>query len=189
MVPERLQLFESNPIIAAVKDEGQLERALASDCGILFFLFGSICTIRPLVERAKAAGKLVFVHLDLTQGLSSKDVAADFVKEYTGADGVISTRPFLLRRAKTLGLITVLRIFLVDSLSLANLDKQVESCDPDLVEIMPGVMPKVVRRVCAQTPVPVISGGMVSDREDAITALSAGAICVSTSCEALWQEL
>lgn len=189
MTPEHIQLFESNPIIAAVKDEEQLERAAASDCGILFFLFGNICTIPSLVERAKAAGKLAFVHLDLTQGLSGKDVAADFVREYTKADGVISTRPFLLRRAKALGLITVLRVFLVDSLSLANLDKQVESCGPDLVEIMPGVMPKVVRRVCAGAAVPVISGGMVSDREDAITALSAGAICVSTSCEALWREL
>ena len=85
-----LQLFESNPIIAAVKDEEQLEHALASDCDILFFLFGSICTIPGLVARAKEAGKLAFVHLDLTQGLSGKEVAADFIQAYTRADGVIS---------------------------------------------------------------------------------------------------
>ena len=36
MKPE-LQLFESNPIIAAVKDGAQLEKALSSDCDILFF--------------------------------------------------------------------------------------------------------------------------------------------------------
>lgn len=186
---DRLHLFEANPIIAAVKDEEQLEQALASECEILFFLFGNICTIRPLVDRAKKAGKLAFVHLDLTQGLSGKDVAADYVKEYAQADGVISTRPFLLRRAKALGLLTVLRIFLVDSLSLANLEKQIEACGPDLVEVMPGVMPKVIRRVCAQTEVPVIAGGMVSDKEDAIAALSAGAMCVSTTCQDLWQEL
>lgn len=185
---EKLHLFEENPIIAAMKDEEQLELAVASDCGILFFLFGNICTIPSLVEQAKAAGKLVFVHLDLTQGLSSKDVAADFVKEYTRADGVISTRPFLLRRAKALGLLTVLRIFLVDSLSLANLEKQIEACDPDLVEIMPGVMPKAIRRVCGQIDLPVIAGGMIADREDAIAALSAGALCVSTSCTGLWKE-
>ena len=85
-----LQLFESNPIIAAVKDEEQLEHALASDCDILFFLFGSICNIRELVDRAKTRGKLAFVHLDLTQGLSGKEVAADFIQAYTRADGVIS---------------------------------------------------------------------------------------------------
>ena len=75
-----LHLFETNPIIAAVKDERQLERTFALENDILFFLFGNICTIGTLVRRAKEAGKLAFVHLDLTQGLSSKDVAADFVK-------------------------------------------------------------------------------------------------------------
>ena len=188
MKPE-LQLFESNPIIAAVKDGAQLEKALSSDCDILFFLFGSICTIPGLVARAKEAGKLAFVHLDLTQGLSGKEVAADFIQAYTRDDGVISTRPLQLRRAKAIGLLTVLRVFLVDSLSLANLKKQIDACDADLLEIMPGVMPKMIRRVCEMTGVPVITGGLISDKEDVISALSAGAQCISTTCEALWRDL
>lgn len=186
---EKLSMFEVNPVIAAVKDEGQLERALASDCGILFFLFGSICSIPALVERARAAGKLAFVHLDLTQGLSSKEVSADFVRDYVHADGVISTRPALLRRARAIGLLTVLRVFLVDSLSLANLTKQIDACSPDLLELMPGVMPKIIRQVCRTTRVPVITGGLVSDKEDVFSALSAGAQCVSTTCEALWRDV
>lgn len=181
-----LQIFESNPIIAAVKDEQQLEKALSSNCDILFFLFGSICNIGQLVERAKRAGKLAFVHLDLTQGLSGKEIAADFIKEYTQADGVISTRPALLRYAKGLGLITVLRFFLVDSLSLAGLKKQIDSCEADFVEIMPGLMPKMIARVCEITSVPVITGGLISDKEDVISALSSGAQCISTTCEKLW---
>ena len=184
-----LQLFESNPIIAAVKDEEQREHARASDCDILFFLFGSICNIRELVDRAKTRGKLAFVHLDLTQGLGGKEIAADFIREYTRADGVISTRPPLLRRAKAIGLLTVLRIFLVDSLSFTNLEKQIDACGADLVEIMPGVMPKMIRRVCAATSIPVITGGLISDKEDVINALSAGAQCISTTCEALWGDL
>ena len=187
MKPE-LHLFEVNPIIAAVKDETQLETALASSCEILFFLFGSVCSIPALVEQAKAAGKLAFVHLDLTQGLSNKEVAADFVKEFVHADGVISTRPLQLRRAKAIGLLTVLRVFLVDSLSLANLQKQIDACGADLVEIMPGMMPKIIRKVCAATPVPIITGGLVSDKEDVFAALSAGAQCVSTTCEKLWLD-
>ncbi|MEA4932884.1 MAG: glycerol-3-phosphate responsive antiterminator [Lawsonibacter sp.] len=187
MKPE-LQLFERNPIIMAVKDENQLEKAIASDCDILFFLFGNICNIRGLVERARQAGKLTFIHLDLTHGLSSKEIAADFAKEFIGADGVISTRPPHLRRAKAIGLLTVLRVFLVDSLSLANLDKQIDSCDPDLIEILPGVMPKIIHRVSNITKVPVITGGLIFDKEDIISALSAGAQCISTTCERLWYD-
>jgi glycerol uptake operon antiterminator len=184
----KLQLFERNPVIAAVKDEGQLERALTSDCDILFFLFGNICSIGGLVERAKQAKKLVFVHLELTQGLSGKEVSADFVKNFVHADGVISTRPPLLRYAKSIGLLTVLRVFLVDSISLDNLKKQIDACGADLLELMPGVMPKVIRRVCEITQVPIITGGLISDKEDVFGALSAGAQCVSTSCETLWYD-
>ena len=38
---KRLQFFETEPIIAAVKTEEQLERALTSGSNIIFFLFGS----------------------------------------------------------------------------------------------------------------------------------------------------
>lgn len=45
----RLDFFENEPIIAAVKSEEQLQRAIASDCNIIFFLFGNICNISSLV--------------------------------------------------------------------------------------------------------------------------------------------
>lgn len=184
----KLQLFELNPVIAAVKDEQQLEKAINSNCDIIFFLFGNVCNIGELVSRAKATGKLAFVHLDLTQGLSGKEIAADFVKQFTEADGVISTRPALIKYAKNLGLITVFRFFLVDSLSLSGLKKQIDSCGADFVDIMPGVMPKVIKKVCEITSVPVITGGLISDKEDVISALSAGAQCISTTCEKLWAD-
>ena len=185
----KLQLFELNPVIAAVKDEQQLEKAINSNCDIIFFLFGNVCNIGELVSRAKSEGKLAFVHLDLTQGLSGKEIAADFVKQFTEADGVISTRPALIKYAKNLGLITVFRFFLVDSLSLSGLKKQIDSCGADFVDIMPGVMPKVIKKVCEITSVPVITGGLIADKEDVISALSAGAQCISTTCEKLWRDL
>ena len=184
----KLQLFELNPVIAAVKDEQQLEKAINSNCDIIFFLFGNVCNIGELVSRAKSAGKLAFVHLDLTQGLSGKEIAADFVKQFTEADGVISTRPVLIKYAKNLGLITVFRFFLVDSLSLSGLKKQIDSCGADFVDIMPGVMPKVIKKVCEIASVPVITGGLIADKEDVISALSAGAQCISTTCEKLWAD-
>lgn len=183
-----LSAFERNPIIAAVKDEEQLQRALESDCEIIFLLCGTICNIAGYVQAIHDAGKLALVHLDLVHGLSGKDVAVDFIKFQARADGVISTRPTLLRYAKSLGLITVLRLFLVDSMSLDNLDKQLEASGAAMVEIMPGLMPKIIRQVCRRVRVPVITGGLVVDKEDVFAALSAGAMCVSTTREELWQD-
>lgn len=184
----KFEIFQSNPIIAAVKNEEQLDRALQTDCAVIFFLFGTICSIPALVKKAKEGGKLAFVHLDLTTGLAGKEIAADYVSEYTLADGVISTRPQLIKYAKNLGLMTVLRVFLIDSLALDNVRKQQTSSGSDIVEIMPGIMPKIIKEVSETINVPIIAGGLIRDKEDVINALSAGATCISTTCESAWRD-
>ncbi len=184
-----LTLFETNPIIASVKNDEQLARALHSECGIIFFLYGNICNISQLVERVKDAGKHAFIHLDLMTGLAGKEIAADFVKKFTRADGVISTKPPILKHAKELGLITILRLFILDSIALDNIGKQRASCDPDLMEIMPGLMPKIIYLINSRYRTPVIAGGLIRDKDDIVSALSAGALCISTTYEPAWKQL
>lgn len=182
-------LFEDNPIIASVKNDEQLERALHSKCNIIFFLYGNICSIAKLVERVKDCGKYAFVHLDLMTGLAGKEIAADFIKQQTQADGVISTKPPLLKHAKELGLITILRLFILDSIALDNIGKQRAACDPDLMEIMPGLMPKIIYLINSRYRTPVIAGGLIRDKDDIVNALSAGALCISTTYEPAWNQL
>ena len=179
-----LELLQDTPVIAAVKNDEGLEQALESGCGVLFFLYGTILTIPALVQRAKDAGKTVFVHVDLVEGLNSRDIAADFLSASTAADGVISTRPNLIRRAKELNLITIQRFFLLDSLSFETILRQ--SSHADAVDILPGTMPKVIERLTAQLRLPLIASGLISDKQDIIAALSAGAVAVSTTSTRLW---
>jgi glycerol-3-phosphate responsive antiterminator len=47
-------------------------------------------------------------------------------------------------------------------------------------------MPKVIKRICSQTLVPVIAGGLIADKEDVMAALSAGAVSISTTNQAVW---
>lgn len=77
------EALEDSPIIAAVKDDEGLSRCLTSDSRIIFILYGDIVTISDIVETVKSAGKLAIVHLDLINGLSSKEVAVDFLQKYT----------------------------------------------------------------------------------------------------------
>ena len=49
--------IEINPVIAAVKDDDGLSRALTEDVEIIFVLYGDICTIPKIVDRIKAADK------------------------------------------------------------------------------------------------------------------------------------
>lgn len=175
------------PVIAAVKNEAQLARALTSECEVVFLLFGDILNIASLTERICAAGKFPVVHLDLINGLSPREIAVDFLAKTTCAGGIISTRPMLIRRAKELGLFSVLRVFVIDSMALENLSRERMNAEPDVLEILPGVMPDVLRRICTQTNLPVVAGGLLSRKKDVIAALDAGAIAVSTTDETLWE--
>ena len=178
--------LEESPIIAAVKDEAQLRRALESPCGIVFLLFGDVCSLPGLVAQVRESGRLAIVHLDLVAGLSQKSIAVDFVRQ-AGADGVITTRALLARRARELGLIKVLRIFAIDSMAIQNLRREQLQVQPDLIELMQGIIPKVIARVGAETDVPIIAGGLITDKSDVLAALSAGAVGISTSREELWR--
>lgn len=59
-------------------------------------------------------------------------------------------------------------------------------CGADVIEILPGTLCKVLRRLSRELPVPLIAGGLLSDKADVLAALGAGALCVSASDESLW---
>lgn len=178
---------ENSPVIAAVKDmEGLKKCCELEEVQVVFILFGDICTIADIVKKVKAAGKIAMVHMDLIVGLSSKEVVVDFIKNNTGADGIITTKPALVKRAKELHLFTVLRYFLIDSMALQNIRQQPHTLKPDFIEVLPGVMPKLIKEVCKTTRIPVIAGGLISDKEAVMGALSAGAIAVSTTNQDVW---
>lgn len=181
-------LIEANPVIAAIKDDAGLEASCSCrDIRVVFILYGDICNIGQIVERVKAAGKTAIVHVDLIGGLSGKEVAVDFIRQSTQADGIISTKPPLIKRAKKLNLFTVLRIFVLDSLAFENIQTQMSVSKPDVIEILPGLMPKIITKVSRMIRVPVIAGGLISEKEDVMAALSAGAISVSTTNPRVWE--
>ena len=177
-------VLQDSPVIAAVKNDAGLARALESECAVIFFLYGTILNIPQLVRKAKEKNKLAFVHADLIEGMSGKDISADFLARNTTADGIISTRPNLIRRARELGLITIQRFFLLDSMSFENVLRQ--SSNADVVDILPGTMPQIIRRLTEKMPQTLIASGLLQDKSDVMAALSAGAIAISTTDEALW---
>jgi len=185
---EKLQRFleavQDAPVIAAVKNDEGLERAIASDSTVVFLLYGTILNVEELVQRTKAAGKMAFIHIDLIEGISAKDIAAEFIASRTEADGIISTHSNLIRRARELELLTVQRFFMLDSLSYANVLRQ--SSNADVVDILPGAITSVIRHLVQAVRQPLIASGLLLDKSDVVAALSAGAMGVSTTSEKLW---
>ena len=181
-----LQRLEARPVIAAVRDPKDLETAVRSRAAAVFLLGGSLMTLPGSVERAKASGKYVFVHLDLCDGLGKDAAAVDWIALAVRPDGLISTRPQPLRRASELGMITIQRLFLMDSPSFEHGKRLLRNTPPDMAEVLPGIAPKAVRQLCAALDKPVIAGGMISEKSEILDALQAGALAVSVSDSRLW---
>ena len=191
MNQEFYDAVEANPVIAAVKNDAGLQAAVEmEEIQMIFVLYGDVCTIPAILERIKAAGKKAMVHIDLIAGLSAKEISVEFIARQTRADGIITTKPALVRRAKELGIFAVLRFFVIDSLALKNIENLEMQCGtsrPDFIEVLPGVMPKVLGRIAKVSRIPMIAGGLITEKEDVIAALSVGAIAVSSTNQDVWK--
>jgi len=174
-------LLRDTRVIPAVKSMEEIGRIINSHEKPVFVLFGDILTIPDIVAGLKNAGKIVMVHLDLIDGLNSREVAVDFLAENTHVDGILSTKANLVKYAKSRGLLAIQRFFVLDSIALLNIEKQLPLDYADAIEILPGLMPKVIRRLAMLTNKPIIAGGLISDKEDVQSALDAGAAAVSTT--------
>lgn len=183
---EIIENIEENPIIAAVRNENDIDAAVMSQVNTVFLLRADIFNIKELVDRVKACGKSVLIHIDFLEGIGKDHKAIDYVCEVIMPDGIITTKSSHIKYAKEKGIFTIQRFFLVDSLSYRTTISTAQTIQPDMIEIMPGVMPSVLKRITGDINLPVIAGGLIDSKEDIIAALSAGAVGVSTGKIELW---
>ncbi len=179
--------IQNNPIIAAVNDLSKLEAAIQSPNEIIFLLRGNILNLKEIVKRVKDNGMDIYIHLDLMDGFSKDAIALKYIHEHIRPDGIITTKSNLIKLAKDMNIFAIQRLFILDSLSLDTGIKTIRMTKPDAIEILPGVMPKIVKRIIAETSIPVIAGGLIIDKEDVIEIIKAGAIGVSSSNEGVWE--
>lgn len=176
-----------HPVIAAARTEDAVARAAESPVAAVFLLGGSIANLKSMVKRVHDGGKYAFLHIDLAEGLGRDDAAVEWCVRELNVDGLISTRPQLIRKASEIGIITIQRLFLMDSSSFAHGQRLLKNTPPDMAEVLPGIAPKAVRQLCAALNKPVIAGGMITERCEILEALDAGALAVSVSDERLWR--
>jgi glycerol uptake operon antiterminator len=176
-----------NPIIASLRDPEGLDEMLASSTHIAFILNADICTLQPIVQKIQKTGKLVFVHIDLMAGLKKDPSSVQYLATQVCVDGIVSTHASLIAVARKNGLLTVQRIFFLDSASMEQGLKTALQADPDAIEILPGIIiPHVISKIREKTSKPIIAGGLINTHEEIQTILQHGAMGVSTSATRLW---
>lgn len=180
--------FGGQRLLPAVRQPRELERLLKSDAAWLVLLGGRLGLLQPMVKLAADHGKRVLLHADLIDGLKNDEYAAEFLCQQIRPAGLISTRAAVIRKAKQNGVLAIQRLFLIDSGAIDTSVEVAKQAHPDLIEVLPGLLPQWIREVRERTGVPVIAGGLIRTREEVAAALEAGAAAVTTSRPELWAD-
>lgn len=180
-----LHLLRQNPVIAAVKDNASLQLAIDSECQFISVLYGNICTISNIVKKIKNAGKYAFIHVDLLEGASNKEVVIQFLKLVTEADGIISTKASMLKAARAEGFSVFIACLLLIQFRFTTLISKLRNRIRIVLRSC-CCMPKVLGWVTEKIRQPLIAGGLVCDEEDARNAINAGVVALSTTNTGVW---
>lgn len=181
MQSEIISILKENPIVASVRSEEELKYAIKGRAQIIFIIHTDMDNLLSQIKEVKNAGKKVFVHVDLIHGFSSSPIALEYIYKLTKPDGILTTKKSIISKANKLGLFSILRVFALDSPTITSASKLIKEIKPNAVEILPGIAPKAIKLIKANTNVPIISGGMIEYKEEIIECLKNGAIAVSTS--------
>ncbi|MDI3311571.1 MAG: glycerol-3-phosphate responsive antiterminator [Thermoanaerobacterium sp.] len=183
---EFLKRLECSKLIAAVKEEKHIEKAINKNLSGVFLLTGNIGVIKKYVDFFRSNDMFTFVHIEKIEGISFDKEGLEFVANYVKPDGIITTKNSLIKIAKKLNMLTIQRCFMIDTDALKKAIEISKETQPDFIELMPALMPDVIREFTKNANEPVISGGLIKTSEQMINALLNGAIAVSTGTPRLW---
>jgi len=179
--------FQQQKILPAAKSIKDFEMLMDSSYQYIILLDCHVAQLKALIQLANRHGKKVMLHVDLIQGLRNDEHAAEFLCQQIKPAGLISTRTQVVHVAKKKKLIGIQRIFLLDTHALETSYRLLETSRPDYIEVLPGIIPHMIREVHERTGIPVLAGGLIRTPEEAEQALSAGAVAVTTSNRSLWK--
>lgn len=180
-------MLTRNKVIAAVRTKEELIKASFSDVKIIFDLSPNIMSVADNLKVAHDEGKKYFIHIDLAEGIGKDKSGVEFLKKL-GVDGVISTRTAIIKAARELGVFTVQRFFIVDSHSIETTLEAIKLSKPQMIEIMPGSVKKVICRLKESLDIPIIAGGLIESLDEAVEIIKSGAAAVSTGSISLWKN-
>lgn len=182
-----MQKLDLGTMIRALRDTKDVGETLESPVKTVFLLLGDLLTIEDLICRFKKHHKNVFLHLNLIQGISKDAAGLNYLTHRIKPDGIITTQVNLINEIKKKEMIAVQRLFVFDTLSLKSGIKSLKESNADMVEVLPGVIPKIIKAIKKATDKPIIAGGLITSKEEIDNILAAGATAVSVSSQKLWR--
>jgi glycerol uptake operon antiterminator len=177
--------LKRNPVVPAVRGpDSALEAALAGEHAAIFVLGGDLFKVLGRIGSQDRRPQ-IYVNVDLVGGIASDTSGLRFLSRRV--EGIISTHRHVIELAKTSGLITIQRLFAIDSGAVERGLKLIRRAEPQFVEILPALAYcEIAEQYSEVLDLPVLAGGLLKSQKDISTILQAGAVGVSTSHQGLW---
>jgi glycerol uptake operon antiterminator len=173
-------------VIAAISEPDLIDLAIKSKANIAFLLTGDILSIKEYIHRLQQSGMYVFIHMDFIKGISNDQSGIKYIAQEIRPEGIITTKNHLIKVGNEEGLLTIQRIFTIDQSAVDKGIQSIKSCRPDAIEVLPGVIPRVIYEITELTNLPVIAGGLIKEESEIMEALRAGSLATSVSKPYLW---
>lgn len=178
--------ISKNPIIASVYNLDKLDNALDSKCEIIFLLTGNIFNLKEISNRVREKKKGLYIYVDSIDGFSKDTWGLEYIVKNICPDGIITSKHNLIKLSKDMGVFIIQRLFISDSNSLEDALSSIKINRPNVVEILPGIIPDIIKNIVDNTKISLISSGLISDKRDIDLSFKAGAIAISCSKEEVW---
>lgn len=174
-------------IIPSVRNLRYFDDALQTASRIVFLSETHIGILSSLVKKCHNAGKIAFVNIDLIGGISKDQLGVKFLKDIFKVDGIISASSRHLNMAKSEGLYTIQRFFLLDSRAFDSSMDALKLSKIDAVEILPGPMAiTFANEIKVKRDIPLFAGGFIRTIDILHKVAQAGFVGVTTSERHLW---
>lgn len=185
---EGVQIVEKI-IIPSVVDFKFLDKACHTNSPVIFLTKCSIGNLQSVVKKIHEFGKLAFVHLEFVEGFKPDTEGLKLMRNMFKVDGVISTNTRSLLKAKSVGLQTVFRLFLVDSVSYERTIQILKKNKFSGLELLPAIngvaQLDLIEHQISGTP--LIAGGFIRTEQMVENVFSTDFVALDTSSNKLWR--
>lgn len=182
-------MFHKKSVIPSLRNLKNIEKAIKSPSEYILLSEVNIGNLKEISAICRKAKKKVLVSVDVLGGFKGDKIGVKLLKNLFQIDGVVSTNVQVLRMAKQEGLLTVYRLFMIDSRSLTRAAQILKQGDFDCVEVLPGeyAYQKVdIIKKHLSSDVQLIASGFIETQEIADKILSKDFIAVTSSQTKLW---
>lgn len=147
-----------------------------------------INVLEDLIMKLHARQKKAIIHMDLIHGLSTDEAGAQYACQKLHCDGIISTKAKVIETAKKNNTLAIMRLFMIDSRSIARGCELGNRLRPDYLELLPANTKNGIVYVKTLCNLPLIAGGLIHSSQDIQECIDSGIQAITTTNLSLLKE-